>query len=89
MRKSPFDAMVGTFAVLDRGFDAASIEGPNQNISIADIERLERLEALTQDTIDSVKTAVKAAEAGSVREARREIDKSLDWVEELVGEARR
>lgn len=44
-RKSTFDPVVGVYALLDRA-DGSSIDGPNQNISIADIERLERLEAV-------------------------------------------
>ncbi|KAK3236423.1 hypothetical protein CYMTET_53431, partial [Cymbomonas tetramitiformis] len=56
-RGSSFDPVVNVFALLDRSADGASLEGPNQNISIADIERLERLELLTQEAIDCARMA--------------------------------
>ena len=51
VRGSRFDVLVGAFAALDRAADGASEQGPNRNISIADIERLEHLEELTQGAL--------------------------------------
>eukprot|EP00241_Pyramimonas_parkeae_P013048 CAMPEP_0114236888 /NCGR_PEP_ID=MMETSP0058-20121206/7090_1 /TAXON_ID=36894 /ORGANISM="Pyramimonas parkeae, CCMP726" /LENGTH=265 /DNA_ID=CAMNT_0001348879 /DNA_START=121 /DNA_END=918 /DNA_ORIENTATION=+ len=56
-RRSAFDPVISIYALLDRA-DGSSSDGPNQNISIADIERLERLEADTQDAIDCAAAAL-------------------------------
>ena len=64
-RSSSFDPFVNAFRFLDAGADGASLQGPNQNISIKDIERLEAIEDKTSAALMNLRAA---AEAGAAAE---------------------
>ena len=83
-RAGSLDGLVGAFALLDRAADGASLEGRNQTISIADIERLERLEAATEEAVEALEQGVRAFGEGDGREGERRIRTAADRIDFII-----
>ena len=76
-----FNGEMGAFALLDRAADGASLEGRNQTISIADIERLERLEAATEEAVEALERGVRAFGEGDRGEGERSFRTAADRID--------